>query len=69
MIFMPVFSAGSGCLKVMIRLSVVGRGALALIILRVRDIKVIIAYSSVVHIRIIIVVLFGLGWNGAVGGV
>ena len=51
------------------RLSVVGRGLLALIILRVSDIKVAIAYSSVVHIRIIIVILFSMRVAGAVGGV
>lgn len=53
----------------LIRLSLVGRRLVAVEILRSRDIKVAIAYSSVVHIRIIIVVLLGLRIAGLIGGI
>ena len=49
--------------------SLIGRRMIAVEILRARDIKVAIAYSSVVHIRMIIVVLMGVGVMGLIGGV
>jgi NADH:ubiquinone oxidoreductase subunit 4 (subunit M) len=42
---------------------------IAVEILRASDVKVAIAYSSVVHIRIIIVVLLGAGVVGLIGGI
>ena len=50
------------------RLSLVGGSIVAVLILRVTDIKVIIAYSSVVHIAIIIVVFIGVRIIGIIGG-
>lgn len=50
------------------RLSLVGRGLLGLIILRMTDMKVAIAYSSVVHMRMVIVVLIRVNRIGVVGG-
>ena len=41
-----------------------GSGLLAVLILRCSDLKVIIAYSSVVHIRMVIVVLMGNRYLG-----
>lgn len=48
--------------------SLIGRRIIAVEILRTSDVKVAIAYSSVVHIRIIIVVLLGAGVVGLIGG-
>lgn len=48
--------------------SLIGRRMIAVEILRASDVKVAIAYSSVVHIRIIIVVLLGAGVVGLIGG-
>lgn len=50
------------------RLSLVGGSIIAVLILRVTDIKVMIAYSSVVHMAIIIAVLIGIRTIGMVGG-
>lgn len=49
-------------------MSIVGARILALIILRMSDIKVAIAYSSVVHISIVIVVYTRNRVLGIVGG-
>lgn len=48
--------------------AIVGAAALSIIILRMADIKVAIAYSSVVHIRIVIVVFSRNRILGLVGG-
>jgi len=50
------------------RLGMVGGGIISLIILRVVDIKVAIAYSSVVHIRIVIARFLGNRVVGLAGG-
>ena len=52
-----------------LRVSLVGSSIVAINILRCTDLKVAIAYSSVVHIRIIIVVLLSVRFLGLVGGV
>lgn len=52
-----------------LRVSLVGSRIVAINILRCTDLKVAIAYSSVVHIRIIIVVLLSVRFLGLVGGV
>jgi NADH-quinone oxidoreductase subunit M len=49
-------------------LAIVGAAGLAILILRMRDIKVAIAYSSVVHIRIVIVVYSRNRTLGLLGG-
>jgi len=41
-------------------LSLIGSGFLAMMILRCSDLKVAIAYSSVVHIRIVILAIMGV---------
>merc|ERR1740119_76165 len=58
-----------GVTNALIRLSLIGRSAIAVEILRSRDIKVAIAYSSVVHISIIIAVLLRVGLLGVLGGI
>ena len=50
-------------------LAITGAALLSLIILRISDIKVAIAYSSVVHIRIVIVVCTRNRILGLVGGI
>ena len=50
-------------------LAILGAALLALIILRISDIKVAIAYSSVVHIRIVIVVFTRNSLLGLIGGI
>ena len=52
----------------LISLSLVGRSAVAVEILRSSDLKVAIAYSSVEHMSIIIVVLFRVRFLGVIGG-
>ena len=49
------------------RLSLLGRGLLAIIVLRTVDIKVAIAYSSVVHMRIVIIILIRVSRIGVAG--
>jgi len=49
------------------RLSLLGRGLLAIIVLRTVDMKVAIAYSSVVHIRMVIIILIRVSRMGVVG--
>ena len=49
------------------RLSLLGRGLLAIIVLRTVDIKVAIAYSSVVHMRMVIIILISVSRMGVVG--
>lgn len=56
-------------LKILIRVSLIGGGLLAVLILRTLDLKVSIAYSSVVHIGIVIAVLLGASAAGLLGGV
>ena len=51
------------------RVALIGRGGLAVIILRIVDLKVAIAYSSVVHIGIIIAVFLSVRGLGLIGGV
>jgi len=51
------------------RVSLIGSRIVAVEILRSRDIKVAIAYSSVVHMSIIIAVLLRVGFLGVLGGV
>lgn len=48
--------------------AIVGAAALSIIILRMADMKVAIAYSSVVHIRMVIVVFSSNRILGIVGG-
>jgi len=67
-LMMVFFSPGLLLNGGVISLSLVGRGLLGLIILRITDMKVAIAYSSVVHIRMVIVVLLGVRRIGVVGG-
>ena len=55
--------------EVFIRVSLIGGASLAVIVLRLIDLKVAIAYSSVVHIAIIIAVRMGVRPLGLVGGV
>jgi NADH-ubiquinone oxidoreductase chain 4 len=55
--------------EVFIRISLIGGASLAVIVLRLIDLKVAIAYSSVVHIAIIIAVRMGVRPLGLVGGV
>ena len=52
-----------------IRISLIGGASLAVIVLRLIDLKVAIAYSSVVHIAMIIAVRIGVSPLGLVGGV
>lgn len=54
---------------VFIRIGLIGSASLAVIVLRLIDLKVAIAYSSVVHIAIIIAVRIGVSPLGLVGGV
>lgn len=49
------------------RLSLLGRGLLAIIVLRTVDIKVAIAYSSVVHMRMVIIILISVSRMGVAG--
>merc|ERR1712107_910457 len=49
------------------RLSLLGRGLLAIIVLRTVDIKVAIAYSSVVHMRMVIIILIRVSRMGVAG--
>jgi len=49
------------------RLSLLGRGLLAIIVLRTVDIKVAIAYSSVVHMRMVIIILMSVSRMGVAG--
>lgn len=51
------------------RVALVGGGGLAILILRITDLKVAIAYSSVVHMRIVISVFLGVRCLGYIGGV
>lgn len=55
--------------EVFIRISLIRGASLAVIVLRLIDLKVAIAYSSVVHIAIIIAVRMGVRPLGLVGGV
>lgn len=55
--------------SVLIRVGLIGGARLAVMILRLVDLKVAIAYSSVVHMRIIIAVRLGVRPLGLVGGV
>ena len=52
-----------------IRISLIGGASLAVIVLRLIDLKVAIPYSSVVHIAMIIAVRIGVSPLGLVGGV
>jgi len=52
---------------IFIILSLMGGGILAIIILRITDIKVAIAYSSVVHMSMVICSLAGITHAGVVG--
>lgn len=55
--------------KLLIVFSILGGRILRVVCLINRDIKVIIAYSSVVHIALIIIGLFSITCVGVVGGV
>jgi len=57
----------SNILSVLIRVSLLGGGILGIICLIISDIKVIIAYSSVVHIALIIVGVLSL-YSWGIGG-
>lgn len=48
--------------------AITGASGLAMMILRISDIKVAIAYSSVVHMRIVIVVFSRNSYLGILGG-
>jgi len=61
--------SGAAILKILIRVALIGGGLLAVLILRTLDLKVGIAYSSVVHMGIVIAVLFGASAAGLLGGV
>lgn len=63
------FICNSIATELLVCVSLIGRRTIAVVILRARDIKVAIAYSSVVHIRMIIVVLLGARVMGIIGGV
>jgi len=64
----PLISLGLATAAVR-RLRLIGGSIIAVLILRVTDIKVIIAYSSVVHMAIIIAVMIGLRTIGVIGGI
>ena len=53
---------------IIISVRIIGGGMLALGIIQILDLKVAIAYSSVVHMRIIIIVFLGARVIGVVGG-
>lgn len=53
---------------IIIAVRIIGGGMLALGIIQMLDLKVAIAYSSVVHMRIIIIVFLGIRAIGVVGG-
>ena len=50
-------------------IAIMGGGILALGIIQILDLKVAIAYSSVVHIRIVILVFMGVRTVGVGGGI
>jgi len=53
---------------ILVATRIIGGGILALRIVRIVDLKVAIAYSSVVHMRIVIVMFIGIRRVGFVGG-
>ena len=53
----------------LIRLTIAGGGVLGLLCCRCADMKVIIAYSSVVHIAIVIISLYSFSKVGVEGGI
>lgn len=65
----PASSLGHSYIRGVIRLSLVGGGLVAVLILRTTDLKVSIAYSSVVHMRIVVVIFMGVGLVGYAGGI
>jgi NADH-ubiquinone oxidoreductase chain 4 len=65
----PIILKISAVAGVLIRISLIGGASLAVIVLRLIDLKVAIAYSSVVHMAMIIAVRMGVSPLGLVGGV
>lgn len=62
----PYFSIG-GVRKIFLALRVIGGAALGMLCTRIADMKVLIAYSSVVHMSLIIVVLLASSHSRLVG--
>lgn len=65
----PVINFRCLYINVVIILCMLGGGFIAVLILRATDLKVAIAYSSVVHIRIVIVTLLRVSVVGVIGAV
>lgn len=69
LIFWPALCILNSLVEALIGIALVGGGLLAILILRALDLKVRIAYSSVVHMRIVIAVLLGVRAGGLFGGI